>query len=206
MTKIARRNLFGLGEPELSPREKIRLRYFPNIELVTHEGRKVRFYEDLIKDKVVMINMMFTTCPGVCPGIMANLLKVQKLLGDRVGKEIFMYSLSLDPARDTPRVLGEYARKRRLGPGWTLLTGKVEDMEVLRRKLGFTNPNPLLDKDIEQHIGNVRYGNEPLMLWAASPGLADAQWLVESLSFVIRPERHRPESRSVSRAGDRSGL
>src|SRR5215510_2083471 len=75
-----------------SSREMIRARYFPNVALTTHEGRKVRFYDDLIKDKIVTINFMYADCDGVCPGITANLARVQKLLGDRVGRDIFMLS------------------------------------------------------------------------------------------------------------------
>src|SRR5262245_43205330 len=68
-------------------REKIRRRYFPDVTLTTHQGKKVQFYEDLIKDKSVLLNMMYTNCEGVCPGITANLVRVQKLLGDRVGRD-----------------------------------------------------------------------------------------------------------------------
>jgi len=71
-------------------------------------------------------------------------------------------------------------------PGWKLLTGKPDDIELLRRSLGFTNPDPVIDRDKSQHIGNLRYGNEPLMLWAACPGMAHAKWIAESISWVIR--------------------
>jgi protein SCO1/2 len=71
--------------------------------LTTHEGKKVKFYDDLIKDKIVIINFMYVKCEGTCPGTTANLVKVQKLLGDRVGKDIFMYSITLKPEEDTPR-------------------------------------------------------------------------------------------------------
>ena len=178
-------------EPDaLTPREKIRARYFPNVPLRTHNGKSVRFYDDLIKGKIVTINVMYATCEGVCPSITTNLVKVQTLLGKRVGREIFMYSISLKPEEDTPGVLKEYIKMHGIGPGWTYLTGKPDDVELLRRKLGFTNPNPELDKDTSQHIGNVRYGNEPLMLWAACPGQADPAWIVKSISWVSRPE-HR---------------
>src|SRR5262249_12160932 len=89
------------GEREqFAAREKIRRRYFPDVVLTTHEGKKVRFYEDLIKDKTVAITMMYAECEGVCPGITANLVKVQRLLGDRVGRDIFFYSLTLKPEQD----------------------------------------------------------------------------------------------------------
>ena len=176
-------------EADVSPREIIRQRYFPDITLRTQDNKKVRFYDDLIKNKVVTINFFYVRCEGVCPGIMANLVKVQKLLGARVGRDIFMNSITLKPEEDTPAVLKQYAKSYQVKPGWTFLTGKPDDIELLRRSLGFTNPSPVLDKDKSQHIGNVRYGNEPLMLWAACPGLAHAEWIVESISWVIRPEK-----------------
>ena len=115
-----------------------------------------------------------------------------KLLGPRVGREIFMYSITLEPEHDTPAVLKAYARAHGVEAGWTFLTGRPGDIERLRRSLGFTDPDPIVDKDKANHIGNIRYGNEPMMLWAACPGLADARWIVESISWVVRP---KPEGR-----------
>ena len=174
--------------PARSPRERIRDRYFPNLTLRTEHNRAVRFYDDVIKDKVVILNFMYAECDGICPGMTANLVKVQKLLGRRVGRDIFMYSITLEPAHDTPAVLEAYARAHGAGPGWSFLTGRPEDVERLRRSLGFVDPDPVLDQDKANHIGNIRYGNEPAMLWAACPGLTDPQWIVESISWVMRPK------------------
>src|SRR5262249_56905814 len=81
----------------ISSREMIRQRYFPDVILTTHESKKVRFYDDLIKDKIVLINMMYSRCEGICMPITMNLRKVQMMLGDRMGRDIFIYSLSLKP-------------------------------------------------------------------------------------------------------------
>src|SRR5260370_14061418 len=167
-------------------RERVRKRFLPDVPLLTQDGKKVRFYGDLIKDRIVTINFIYTRCEGVCPGITSNLAKVQRLLGERVGRDIFMYSITLKPEEDSPRALKEYAKAHGVRPGWTFLTGSADDLELLRRKLGFTNPNPDLDKDKSQHIGNVRYGNEPLILWAACPGLASPDWIAESISWADR--------------------
>ena len=175
-----------LGGVDVSARERIRDRHLLNVSLLTHENRVVRFYDELVKDKVVIINFMYAECEGICPGITMNLAKVQKLLGRRVGHDIFMYSITLEPVHDTPTVLAEYRREHGVRPGWTFLTGQPADVERLRRSLGFVDPDPEVDKDKANHIGNVRYGNEPLMLWAACPGMADPAWIVESLSWVIR--------------------
>jgi protein SCO1/2 len=171
-----------------SPRERIRQRYFPNVTLRTQDDKPVRFYDDLIKDRVVTINFFFASCEEICPLVMANLARVQGLLGERVGRDIFMSSITLKPENDTPAVLKGYAEMHGARPGWTFLTGGRADVELLRRSLGFTNPDPRVDKDVNQHIGNVRYGNEPLMLWGACPGQASPEWIAESISWMMRPE------------------
>jgi protein SCO1/2 len=99
-----------------------------------------------------------------------------------------MYSFSLKPAEDTPRAMKEYAKMHGVKPGWTFLTGKPEDLELLRRKLGFTTPDLRADKDVTNHTGNIRYGNEPFMLWGACPGMADPQWIAESVEWMVRPD------------------
>src|SRR5436190_17155902 len=83
--------------------------YFPNIELTTHEQKHVHFFDDLVKGKVVMINFIYTSCPDSCPLETARLAEVQDILGERVGRDVFMYSISIDPARDTPEKLAQYA-------------------------------------------------------------------------------------------------
>ncbi|MBI2319046.1 MAG: SCO family protein, partial [Betaproteobacteria bacterium] len=92
--------------------------YFPNVPLVTQDGKMVRFYDDLLKGKKVLINFIFAQCEQGCPLDTANMARVQKLLGERVGSDIFMYSITLDPEHDTPKVLKEYAAQFGAGPGW----------------------------------------------------------------------------------------
>ena len=171
-----------------SPRDEIRDRYFPNVVLTTHEGKKVRFYDDLIKDKIVLINMMYASCEGVCPRITANLQQVQKLLGDRMGRDIFFYSITLKPEKDTPVVLREHVKMHKIKPGWLFLTGAPADIERLRRKLGFVDPDPVVDKDTSNHIGNIRYGNEALMVWASCPGLSKASAIAEAFAWFDLPK------------------
>ena len=110
-------------------RRRIQEQHLPNIPLLTQEGKQVRFYDDLIKDKIVTLNFFFAKCDEICPKVMANLVKVQKLLGDQVGRELFMYSFTLKPEEDTPDVLKRYAETYRMKPGWTLLTGKPKDID-----------------------------------------------------------------------------
>lgn len=135
--------------------------YFPNVELVNHDGRTLRFYDDMIKDKVVMINFMYATCHDACPLETAKLRQVQEALGTRVGREIFIYSISIDPDHDSPAVLREYAQKFKVGPGWQFLTGRLEDIELLRRKLGlYEDGEPRSD-----HTMNLIVGNEATGQW-----------------------------------------
>lgn len=110
--------------------------YFPNTLLTDQEGRQLRFFDDLIKGKVVVINFIFTSCSDSCPLETARLRQVQQLLGDRVGKDIFFYSISIDPISDTPEVLKAYATRFKVGPGWRFLTGDFADVSELRHKLG----------------------------------------------------------------------
>lgn len=136
--------------------------YFPNVELTTHDGKSVRFFDDLIADRVVAINFIYTTCPDACPMETARMLEVRRLLGDRVGRDIFFYSITIDPARDTPEVLRRYVESWGLGPGWTFLTGKEQDIRLLRRKLGIygrldEGKNPR-DHNLSLLIGNQGTG------------------------------------------------
>lgn len=177
----------GFGR-ESAPRTGPRAGYFPNAILRTHENKPVRFYDDLIKGKVVLINFMYTNCEGLCPRQTANLVVVQKALGDRVGRDIFMYSITLKPEEDTPKVLQEYARSNGIKPGWLFLTGKPEDVEKLRQKLGFVDSDPIVDRDKAQHIGVVLYGNEALDRWAACPALTHPE---EIAKYVLWMEPQR---------------
>jgi protein SCO1/2 len=175
-------------------RRRIQEQHFPDIPLITHEGKQVRFYSDLIKNKIVSLNFFFAKCDEICPLVMANLAKVQKLLGHQVGRDIFMYSFTLKPEEDTLEVLRRHHDMYHAGPGWTFLTARPEDMEKLRKAIGFTYPEPDIDKDKTQHIGNIRYGNEPLMLWSACPGMGHAKWIAETLEWAIHPETNRVQA------------
>jgi len=183
------------GTPEYE-RRRIQQQHLPNIPLVTHEGKSVRFYDDLVKDKIVTLNFFYANCDEICPMVTSNLAKVQKMLGDQVGRTVFMYSFTLKPEEDTVDVIKHYREKFHAGPGWTFLTGKTEDIEKLRKAIGFTYPEPAIDKDKTQHIGNVRYGNEPMMLWGACPGMANPKFVAESVSWMF-PEANRAKIASL---------
>jgi protein SCO1/2 len=137
--------------------------YFPNIELVSHEGQTLRFFDDLVEDKVVVINFIFTSCTDACPLDTARLKKVQQILGDRVGRDIFIYSISIDPDVDTPEVLAKYAERFRAGPGWLFLTGDEQEILHLRRKLGVYMKG--LDQEVKDHNMSLLIGNQRTGQW-----------------------------------------
>ncbi|HYZ63013.1 MAG TPA: SCO family protein [Acetobacteraceae bacterium] len=159
--------------------------WFTNVEVTGHDGRVYRFYDDLLKGKIVLINFFYTDCDNVCPLATENLGYVQELLGDRVGKEIFMYSLTLQPRLDTPEKLASYARSRGVRPGWLFLTGKPDDIELLRHRLGFVDSDPAQDADLEQHLGTVRIANEPMHRWIMTPSLLNPPAIVRAVKRVI---------------------
>jgi protein SCO1/2 len=158
--------------------------YFTNAELRTHDGRTMRFYDDLVRGKIVLINFMYTDCGDICPGMTQNLADLQKLLGDRVGRDIFMYSISMQPEQDTPERLKAYAETFDVKPGWLFLTGAPADVDLLRRRLGFADSNPVQDADLEQHIGILRIGNEPLNRWVMAAALSRPAALMQNIRLV----------------------
>jgi protein SCO1/2 len=162
--------------------------YFPNVALRTHEDKSVLFYDDLIAGKFVLINFMYTGCGDICPGMTANLVEVQRRLGERVGRDIFMYSITLQPELDTPEILKGYAETFDVQPGWLFLTGERTDIETLRRKLGFIDPDPVVDGDLKQHIGVVKFGIERLDRWAGCPALTTPEQIVRSILSMEGPK------------------
>ncbi len=157
---------------------------FPDVTLTTHEGTEVRFYQDLVQGKVVLINFMYATCTNSCPTFTANLARVQQLFGDRIGRDVFMYSISLDPEHDSPQVLRDYVKNYSVQPGWTFLTGSLADVTILRKRLGLRDLDPVIDADKAQHIGVVLYGNERLNRWAACPALAEPREIVKYVGWI----------------------
>ncbi|BAN48898.1 SCO family protein [Metapseudomonas resinovorans] len=177
--------LGGLGvaaERQVKPREGNAR--FPNPTLVTHQGRKVRFMDDLIGGKVVVLNMMYASCGRNCPTATANLRKVQQMLGERVGRDVFMYSITLQPELDQPHHLQEYVDKFHIGPGWEYLTGDPQDILDLRYALGFYDVDPLIDGNQLTHTGMLRIGYEPIGRWTMAPALTDPEHIFSAINHV----------------------
>src|SRR5688572_8850866 len=157
--------------------------FFTNSLLRTHDGREVRFYDDLIKDKVVAINFMYTQCEGICPKSTMNLVKLQKALGERVGREIFMYSISLKPEEDDTEKLKQYVADHGVGSGWLFLTGDDFDLTTIRVRLSDRTANwgnPAIDFDIEEHTGMLTCINDRQDRWNMVPLAATTRQLVRA--------------------------
>ena len=161
--------------------------YFPNPVLISQGGERLRFYDDLVRGKRVVIQFLYSRCSGTCPVTSANLMQVQAALGQRLGRDFFIYSITLDPEHDTPEVLAAHAERAGTPPGWLFLTGAPADIETLRRHLGVYDPDPLIDADLEQHSGMLVLGNEPLGRWCAVPGQLSAGALTRALERVLEP-------------------
>ena len=169
----------GLGRGAAAAQSPWHAQYFPNVELTTHTGAHVRFY-DLIKGKTVAIELIYTQCRFVCPLETARLAQVQALLGDRMGRDIFFYSISIDPAHDTPDALKSFARKYHAGPGWTFLTGKSEDIELLSKKLGlYAAPDP---DNKDGHMPALLIGNEATGEWIRGSALDNPRMTATMIS------------------------
>jgi cytochrome oxidase Cu insertion factor (SCO1/SenC/PrrC family) len=161
--------------------------HFPNVPLVTQDKRTVRFYDDLIKNKVLIIQFMFTNCEQYCLMVTPNLVRVQTELQKRAAGRVTMISITVDPIHDTPGVLKEYASKFHVRPGWQFLTGQKSDIDQIRRGLGVYDPD---DKKIE-HMNVLTIGKESSGQWLAIGGLAKPENIVQTvLSLTEHSARH----------------
>lgn len=152
--------------------------YFPDIELVDQHGRKHRLYSDLMRDKVVVLDSFFAECTGVCPILARNMRAIQDDLGERVGKDVHLISLSVDPERDTPERLAAYAEGCEARPGWYFLTGEPEKVEQVLARLGYAVESR------EQHSNVLIVGNERTGLWKKVLGLAEPEEVVRLVRTV----------------------
>ena len=159
---------------EASPAEK----YFTDVELIDQNGKKVRFYTDVLKGKTVVVNAFFTSCTSVCPPMNRNMQKIQEAFGDRVGRDVFLVSITVDPAVDTPEKMKNYARNFHAGPGWMFLTGKKENLDWALYKLG----QYVESKD--DHTTVLIIGNEKTGLWKKAFAMANVAELVQVVESV----------------------
>jgi protein SCO1/2 len=151
----------------------------PDVELTDQDGRPVHVYSDLIRGKRVAMNFVFTTCTTICPPMGANFERLQKAVAARAGgpnaRDVRLISVSVDPQTDTPERLKAWGAKFHAGPGWTLLTGRQEDVEHLLKSLGVFTP------DRADHSPLVVLGDDAAGRWTRAYGLASPEKMLEIL-------------------------
>ncbi len=170
--------------------------YFPNVPLITQEGKTVHFFDDLIKDKIVVINFIYTHCADSCPLETAQLIKVQKIMGDRLGKDVFFYSISIDPEHDTPKVLKEY--KERFKANWTFLTGKNSDIILLRKKLGLYIEE--IQDGSNNHNVSMIIGNQTTGRWMKRSPFENPHVLADQIGNWLTGWKAAPKGKDYTKA------
>lgn len=148
----------------------------PDAELLDQDGRKVRFYSDLIKGRVVILSFFFTSCEYVCALQGGNFSQLQQKLGDRLGRDVHLILVTRDPAVDTPQRLKAWSKRYGVRPGWTLLTGRPEEVDKVIAALTGDRIG-----QVEAHSSGIYLGNDASRLWTYASGLTPADTLVKSL-------------------------
>jgi protein SCO1 len=150
--------------------------YLPNVPVVTQDGTTLRFYDDVIRGKIVVISFIYTSCRDICPVVTARLSQVEEKLGDAFGRDVFFVSISIDPLNDTPAKLKEYADAFQAGHGWLFLTGKPEDIDLIRYKLGDRG------QKLSEHRNEIWLANDATGDWARDSVFGD----IDTLAMTIR--------------------
>lgn len=153
--------------------------YFTDTELVNQHGETMRFYSDLLDGKVVVIDSMFTTCSAICPVLGQKMQRLQEAAGDRLGEDVHLISITVDPKVDTPAKLRAYGERFEAREGWYFLTGSPDNVGRVLAKLGYA----VEDKD--DHSTIVLMGNEKTGLWKKTNGLSSTDQLVELFRDVL---------------------
>lgn len=161
--------------------------YVPNVPVQTQDGKTVAFYDDLVKGKIAVFNFIFTGCSQLCPLTTARLATVQEQLGDAVGRDVFFYSISLDPLNDTPSALKKFANGFKIGPGWQFLTGTPDDMKLIRERLGERS------KDMGEHQAFVTMVNDKTGEWGRDSAMSEPGHLVETIRGLNPAWRDAPQ-------------
>lgn len=151
----------------------------PDVAVLDQDGRKLNFYTDLIKNKTVAINFIFTNCTTICPPLAATFARLQKEMGDKVGKDVQLISISVDPVTDTPERLKAWGAKFKAGPGWTFVTGEKQEMDKLLNALGAAVSKR------EDHTPAMIIGNDSKGVWTRTYGLAKINQIMGVLNDVM---------------------
>lgn len=161
-------------------------RPYPDVILRDQENRPLRLYEDLIQNRVVVINVAYTGCAGVCPLAVQNLKRVHEAMRGEVGNRFSMLTVTLDPIRDTPGRLRQTMQRDRVpSRGWSFLTGTTQAVDLTRRRLGFFDLDPFTDADLGQHTGLLAIGNDRFDWWCMTPSLASPALITAAIRRML---------------------
>jgi protein SCO1 len=152
----------------------------PDLDVRDQDGRKLRFYSDLIKDKVVVLSFFYTSCTYSCTMQGQTFSKLQSLLGDRLGKSVFLISVTTDPATDGPAQLKSWGKRYDVKAGWTLVTGN--EAEINKLLLPFTG----MRAGAGMHLPSTFVGNNRTGLWTSAAGVFEPEALLNAVEFVTR--------------------
>jgi protein SCO1 len=195
---MSRRNLFANFVGDNPPARKsaftphpasLGASLFTNALLRTHENKEVKFYDELIKGRQVIINLMYANCDSACPIITSKLVKVHEALKDRMGNDLFMYSITVKPEQDDPAALKKFAEMHGAAnlPGWLFLTGDPYDIETIRYRL-FRWDHIKFDLDPDVHASMVRIINDATNCWTMAIPQASMYTILQHISWADPPK------------------
>src|SRR5471032_3408426 len=160
--------------------------YFPDVPVVTQDGKTLRFYDDMIKGRIVVVSFIYTSCSELCPIETARLAEVKDKLGEAVGRDIFFISISVDPEHDTPDMLKAFADAfGASAPGWQLLTGRPADIDAINAKFGDRSA----ERSLSDHRNEILIGNDATGDWERASAFADIDQLVLTIR-AMDPKWH----------------
>src|ERR1044072_9005955 len=173
--------------------------FLPNLPVTDQDGRQLRFYDDLIKDKIVVIMFIYPSCTDICPITTARMTQIEDELGDTLGRDIFIISLTVDPANDTPQRLKAYSKAFGTGPAWTFVTGKPEDIRAINYRLGERS------KVLSDHRNEIVLGNDVTGEWQRDNVMGELKRVATSIREM--DPRYRDQVRLVrTNPGMNTGL
>jgi protein SCO1 len=182
--------------------------YFPNRPVIDQNGRTLRFYDDVIKGKIVVISFIYTSCQDLCPLTTAKMAQLEDKLEGAVGRDLFFISMSVDPENDTPERMKAFADAFDAGPGWLFLTGKVADIRAINYRLGDRS-----DRNLSEHRNEIVLGNDAGGYWQRASVFGDLDSLVVSirqmnpvwLNEVHAPQREELDVKKYIMSNDQAG-
>ena len=169
----------GHSAPPANTQESAEVK-FADVELLDQNGKPVRLEKDLVTNKIVVMSFIYTHCTTVCPVVSSIMGKVQKQLGARVGNEVQLVSISIDPQRDDPQRQNDYARGFREGPGWSWLTGSTQSVSETLKGLG------TFSGDFKKHAPLIMVGDGNSRHWTRYYGFTDPTVLTREVEQLSR--------------------